>query len=139
MYVYRAELQKGKKTNLHQTWHDYALDQREIFELSELRKIVLSSSPDECGSFISERKHSIKATPRPKLFRIRDYRIRGHIPEELVGLSPDEYIGFKDSVFLCIVGYYRMIRPMIRFRAVKDDKRCKNLSNFLAVTLVACC
>jgi hypothetical protein len=32
-----------------------------------------------------------------------------------------------------------MIRPVVSFRAVKVGKKCKHLSNFLAVTLQALC
>jgi hypothetical protein len=45
-------------------------------------------------------------------------------------------VRFRDNIFSMIFNdMYRMIRPMISFRASKFDKKCKHLSNFPTVTL----
>jgi hypothetical protein len=60
-------------------------------------------------------------------------------PKIVLGSSLGEDV-FRDNNFSMILNdTYRMIRPMVSFRAIKIGKKRKNVSNFPAVTLRAFC
>jgi hypothetical protein len=73
------------------------------------------------------------------LFRRGDYKNKGHIPETLLGSSHGEYVVCRDFFPMILNNMYRMIRPMLNFRAIKIDKKCKHLSNSPALILRAFC
>jgi hypothetical protein len=53
-----------------------------------------------------------------------------------LGSSSGQDVGFRYNNFFLRYSYvqYRMIRPMISFRTINIDIKCKYLSNFAAVT-----
>jgi hypothetical protein len=59
-------------------------------------------------------------------------------PKIALGSSLDEDVGFRDDKFcVTFIDTYRMKRPTISFRAIKIDKKCKNLSHFSTAQLQA--
>jgi hypothetical protein len=74
------------------------------------------------------------------LFGRRDYRTKVTNPKSVLGLSLGEDVGFTDNNLSVIFKEkYRMIWPMISFRAINIDNKCKYQSNFPSVTLRTLC
>jgi hypothetical protein len=101
------------------------------------RKTVLFSNPREDVFCRSETVHDRRTAPIPKLFRRADCRYRCHESEKLSWVRvPVKMLGLRIINFPIIFNdAYQMIRPLVRFRPIKTDKKCKHLSNFPAVTL----
>jgi hypothetical protein len=106
-----------------------------------LWKAVLGSSPNEDVFSFSETKYD-RTVQITKLFvsarRLQELRLQTR-KLSLVRVSVTK-VGFRDNNFSIIFSdTYRMIRPMISFRAIKIDKKWNHLLNFPAVTLRALC
>jgi hypothetical protein len=106
------------------------------------QKTVLSSIPGEDGFCSSETKHDRRTVPRQKLF-VSARRLQKQRPQPrktVLCWSSDDDVGFRDNFSPMRFNYaYRIIRPMISFRATKLDKKCKHLSNLPVVILRALC
>jgi hypothetical protein len=110
-----------------------------FFETRKRTKDGQNSGKNVLSSCSSETKHDRRtAHGQNCLFRRADYMNWGHKPENFLGSSLGEDVGFRDIKIIISMIFkdtYQMIRPTVNFRAIKICNKCKHLSNFLAVTL----
>jgi hypothetical protein len=117
------------------------LESRKRFQRGKNSESVLSLSPGEGGFCSSVPKHDRRTDPRTNLFvsarRLPKKRLQTRkmsqvrVPVKVFNLRIIFLTIFNDT--------YRIIRPMISFREIKIDMKCKHLSDFAAVTLRALC